>query len=163
MEKEFHEKMKFAWKSMNLLKDGLDFETTDLKCSFGNYVKINGEWKKQNYPIPTFLIKNFGEVGYDFDTFYLVVAVEKASIKEEFIKDLLEMGYNVSIYGAKNFMEELLDAMSPRKTLQNVERFDEETVQIEFDFSENEIEDFQNIVETICGLFEKYKIRTFYT
>jgi len=159
MEKELHEKMKFAWKSMNLLKDDLDLETTDLKCSFGNYVKINGEWKKQNYPIPTFFIKNIGEVGYDFDTFYLVVAVQKTSIKEEFIKDLLEMGYNISIYGAKNFMEELLDAMSPRKTFQNVERFDEETIQIEFDFSENEIKDFQNIVETICSLFKKYRIK----
>lgn len=114
MEKELHEKMKFAWKFMKKLKEDLKFETTNLECSFGNYVKVNNKWKKQNYPIPTFLVKDIGEVGYDFDTFYLVIGIEKISVNEKFIEELLKTEYNISIYGNKNFLKDLFYSKSRR-------------------------------------------------
>lgn len=43
MEKKLHKKMEFAWERMKLLKDSLTFETSDLECSFGNYVKIEND------------------------------------------------------------------------------------------------------------------------
>lgn len=149
--------MEYAWECMKLLKDSLIFETSDLECSFGNYVKIENEWKKQNYPIPTFYIKGIGEVGFDFDKFYLVIAVEKAFITKEFIEHLLDSGYTISIYGDKDFLKELCNT-NAIEVFQNIKEHDEKIIQIEFNFSENEIKNFQKVVERICALFGKYNI-----
>lgn len=159
MEKYLHEKMEFAWKSMELLRDSLKFKTTDLKCSFGNYVRINDEWNKQNYPVPTFLIEGIGEVGYDYDKFYLVIAVQKSSVSKEFIQNLLKTGYNISIYGDKDFLKQLCITQDPEDVFETVKGHDEEIVQIEFDFSEDGIEDFQKTVEILYDLFMEYKIK----
>ena len=57
----------------------------------------------KKYPIPIFYIKGVGEVGFDFDKSYFVIAVEKTSLTEEFIEHLLNSGYTISIYGDRNF------------------------------------------------------------
>ncbi|MGD2248606.1 MAG: DUF3201 domain-containing protein [Candidatus Methanofastidiosia archaeon] len=156
MEKNLHKKMESAWTHMKLLKESLTFETSDLECSFGNYVTIENEWKKQNYPIPTFNIKGIGEVGFDYDKFYLVIPVEKTSITKEFIKNLLDATYTISIYGDKNFLTELCTTKDATKVFQNIKAHDENIIQIEFNFSENDIKNFQNVVEKICTLFKEY-------
>lgn len=158
MEKSLHKKMEFAWNHMKLLKESLTFETSDLECSFGNYVTIENEWKKQNYPIPTFNMKRIGEVGFDYDKFYLVIPVEKTSITKEFIENLLNISYTISIYGGRNFLTEFCTTKDAIKVFQNIKAHDEKIIQIELNFSENEIKRFQKVVEKICTLFEEYKI-----
>lgn len=91
METKLHKKMESAWKCMKLLKDSLTLETSDLECSFGNYVKIENEWKKQNYPIPTFYIRGIGEhiqKGISLDEIKGIVYRKNGRIKETGLIDL---------------------------------------------------------------------------
>lgn len=159
MEKYLHEKMEFAWKSMKLLKDSLKFKTTDLKCSFGNYVRIDGKWNKQNYPVPTFFIESIGEAGYDYDKFYLVIAVQKSSVSKVFIQNLLKTRYTISIYGDKDFLKQLYTTQDPEEVFETVKGHNEEIIQIEFDLSEDDIEDFQKTVEILYDLFMEHEIK----
>ncbi len=159
MKKELHEKMEFAWKSVAALRDSLEVETTGLKCSFGNYVRIDGEWKRQDYPVPTFRIEGTGEVGYDYDKFYLVVAADRLSITRKFVEDLLKIGHSISIYGARNFLRELSSSRDPEEIFKNIEDYDEEVIQIEIDFSEDDTKGFKEILEGLCALFERHEIR----
>lgn len=159
MERELHEKMESAWKSVATLRESLEVETTELKCSFGNYVRIDGELRRQEYPVPTFQIEGIGEVGYDYEKFYLVVAVDRISVTREFIEDLLKIGYRVVIYGARNFLRELSKSGDSGEIFRNIENFDEEVIQIEIDFFEDNTQTLKEILEQLHALFERHGIR----
>ncbi len=158
MEKKLHTWMNNVWNMMRHVRKDLPFETTDIQCSFGNYIRIDNEWEKQDYPIPTFFVKGLGEVGHDLTTFYLVLGVQKESLSKGFIDDLLAMEYKISVYGAKDFCKNLLSIESMETTFNNIMDHNEDIIQLEFNFAEQEIKNFQKVLEEIEHLIKRHHV-----
>jgi hypothetical protein len=59
------------------------------------------------------------------------------------------------------FLKEFCNA-NAIDVFRNIKELDEKIIQIEFNFSKNEIKNFQKVVERICALFLEYKINSLF-
>lgn len=69
-----------------------------------NYIRINGKYELQQYPIPLIIIENQGDIGINLDGIFFEFFVSKESILNLELMKLQRDGYTLEIYGGDNCM-----------------------------------------------------------
>jgi len=144
--REIHEFLNGMWESIftlnEELKDELSkegFKVESVEEVFGAYIFLDGEWRRMSYPHPAFEIKPQMEVGATPESYYLVIAVPKERVSENFVGLFLEIFPRSFIYGSENFLNDLYNwrrdgRVSPTEVLEKIEESDEKVFQFEANF-----------------------------
>ncbi|AFL95296.1 hypothetical protein CL1_1093 [Thermococcus cleftensis] len=144
--REIHEFLNAMWEGIFTLNDELKrelpekgFKVEDVEEVFGAYVFLDGEWRPMNYPHPAFEVKPQIEVGATPESYYLVVAVPRERISENFVGLFLELFPRSFIYGSEDFLSDVYNwrrdgRVSPTEILERIEKSDEKVFQFEANF-----------------------------
>ena len=143
--REVHEFLNRLWEDVFALNEELreelpeGFEVEDVEEVFGAYIFLDGEWRLMKYPHPAFEIKPQMEVGATPESYYLVVAVPRERISENFLGTFLEVFPRSFIYGSENFLNDVYNwrrdgRLSPKEVLERIERSNEKVFQFEANF-----------------------------
>ncbi len=143
--REVHDFLNEMWESIFALNDELKanppegFKIEDVEAVFGAYLFLDGEWRQMSYPHPAFEIKPQIEVGATPESYYLVVAVPRERISENFVGLFLELFPRSFIYGSENFLSDVYNwrrdgRVSPTEVLERIEKSDEKVFQFEANF-----------------------------
>ncbi|ASJ09725.1 hypothetical protein A3L11_02465 [Thermococcus siculi] len=144
--REVHEFLNGMWESIFALNEELreelpplGFKVEPVEEVFGAYIFLDGEWRQMSYPHPAFEIKPQMEAGATPESYYLVVAVPKERISENFVGLFLEIFPRSFIYGSENFLNDLYNwrrdgRISPTEILERIEESDERVFQFEANF-----------------------------
>lgn len=143
--REVHEFLNRLWEDVFALNEELrrelpeGFEVEDVEEVFGAYIFLDGEWRLMKYPHPAFEIKPQMEVGATPESYYLVVAVPRGRISENFLGTFLEVFPRSFIYGSENFLNDVYNwrrdgRLSPTEVLERIERSNEKVFQFEANF-----------------------------
>jgi hypothetical protein len=117
----------------------LGFEVEGVEEVFGAYIFLDGEWKQMNYPHPAFEIKPQIEVGATPESYYLVVAVPRERVSENFVGLFLEIFPRSFIYGMENFLNDFYNwtrdgGVSPTEVMEKIKESNEKVFQFEANF-----------------------------
>lgn len=113
------------------LKSELD--RLEIKFDFGyffnHYIKIDGKWTLQNYPLPVFTIEGIGDIGVNLDGIFFEKIIEKEQMTEKVFKILKTAHSNLEVYGFEN-------CLSDFKMYEDIQKSPENKIQIGllFDF-----------------------------
>ncbi|WP_297519944.1 DUF3201 domain-containing protein [Thermococcus sp.] len=143
--KEVHDFLNEMWESIFALNEELranppeGFQVEPVEEVFGAYVFLDGEWRQMSYPHPAFEIKPQIEVGATPESYYLVVAVPRERISENFVGLFLEIFPRSFIYGSEDFLNDLYNwrrdgRVPPTEVLERIEKSDEKVFQFEANF-----------------------------
>lgn len=148
--REIHEFLNGMWESIFTLNEELreelgkrGFQVEDVEEVFGAYIFLDGEWKAMRYPHPAFEIKPQMEAGATPESYYLVVAVPRGRVNENFVGLFLEIFPRSFIYGASDFLSDVYNwrrdgRVSPTEVLERIEKSDENLFQFEANFGSAE-------------------------
>lgn len=152
--REIHEFLNGMWESIFTLNEELreelgkrgGFQVEDVEEVFGAYIFLDGEWKAMRYPPhPAFEIKPPQmEAGATPESYYLVVAVPRERVNENFVGLFLEIFPRSFIYGgASDFLSDVYNwrrdgRVSPTEVLERIEKSDENLFQFEANFGSAE-------------------------
>ncbi|MBU5438735.1 DUF3201 domain-containing protein [Tissierella sp. MSJ-40] len=96
----------------------------------GHYIKINGRYEYQKYPIPVVAIEGIGDIGFNINGIWFEFFIDKVEFNKVDIENLISR-YKVEIYGGNNC---LIDFYTEGKSVSdishNIDISDEETVGI---------------------------------
>ena len=143
--REIHDFLNEMWESIFTLNEELranppeGFKIEDVEEVFGAYTFLDGEWRLMKYPHPAFEIKPQIEVGATPEGYYLVVAVPKERISENFVGLFLEVFPRSFIYGSQDFLSDIYNwgrdgRVSPTEVLERIEKSNESVFQFEANF-----------------------------
>lgn len=134
-----------------LIKALLDQEGVKYTCGFYNnhYVKKDGAFVAENYPIPVFSAENIGDIGIDIDNVWLEIVLPK--------EKALELDYaaicgfaGFELYGASDFLTDLYNAEMPLSGIcDNIAKSGEREFCLLFSFGENP--DITKLRNTLCA------------
>ncbi|ASJ10642.1 hypothetical protein A3L12_04680 [Thermococcus sp. P6] len=144
--REIHEFLNRMWEDILRLNEELrselsekGFKVEDVEEVFGAYIFLDGEWKVMKYPHPAFEIKPQMEAGATPESYYLVVAVPRERINENFTGAFIEIFPRSFIYGSDDFLNDVYNwrrdgRVSPVEVLGRIEESDERVFQFEANF-----------------------------
>jgi len=75
-----------------------------LESSFKNYIKIDGQYEVQNYPIPVFVMEDFFDVGINLDGYFFECFIAKEKILTKNIFSLKKYFKKLEVYGDNHSM-----------------------------------------------------------
>jgi hypothetical protein len=145
-----HEFLNGLWEDIFTLNEELKeelpplgFKVEDVEEVFGAYIFIDGEWRQMSYPHPAFEIKPQMEAGATPESYYLVVAVPKERVSENFLGIFLEVFPRSFIYGSEDFLNDVYNwrrdgRASPTEILAKIRGRDEKVFQFEANFGSAE-------------------------
>lgn len=100
---EIHETLNTLYLKANETLDYL--EENDIQCQMGyfsgNYIKIEGEYALQAYPIPVITIKGKGDIGFNLDGMFFEFMLKKQTALRLDIEKI-SSEYAIEVYGAND-------------------------------------------------------------
>ncbi|WP_297500498.1 DUF3201 domain-containing protein [Thermococcus sp.] len=144
--REVHDFLNKLWEDIFTLNEELKgelpplgFKVEDVEEVFGAYLFLDDEWRLMKYPHPAFEIKPQMEVGATPESYYLVVAVPRERVSENFLGTFLELFPRSFIYGSENFLNDVYNwrrdgRISPTEILGRIGESDEKVFQFEANF-----------------------------
>jgi len=148
--RELHEFLNRIWTDVFTLNEELKdelpkegFKVESVEEVFGAYIFLDGEWRRMDYPHPAFEIKPQIEVGATPESYYLVVAVPRDKVSENFVGLFLEVFPRSFIYGSEDFLRDVYNwrrdgRVSPTEVLEKIEKSGEKVFQFEANFGSAE-------------------------
>ncbi|WP_297416925.1 DUF3201 domain-containing protein [Thermococcus sp.] len=143
--REIHDFLNRMWGGIFGLNEELrtelpeGFQVEPVEEVFNAYIFLDGEWRRMSYPHPAFEIKPQIEVGATPESHYLVVAVPRERISENFVGLFLEVFPRGFIYGSEDFLNDVYNwrrdgKVSPTEILERISESNEGIFQFEANF-----------------------------
>lgn len=154
--REIHEILNRIFVYANETADFLEHNKIDNQLQYiaGNYIKIDGAYELQAYPIPVILIKGKGEIGFNLDGIYFEFVMKKDTALRLDIEEF-ETDYEFEIYGAEDTEQSYYRSGMTRDSFHNgIQKSKEKGFGIAFNFEEA-IEPSEKLYETFEKCFKR--------
>ncbi len=109
-----------------------------------NYVKINGQYQLQKYPIPVISLQNGGDIGYNLDKIFFETAFKRDEFLNLELVSILSQHEDIEIYGGRDCHKDFYQKDdNPAKIREKVKESTENTIMVSlyFDYNKEDLLD----------------------
>jgi len=128
----------------------------DFKASYGyfsgNYIKINGKYEYQKYPIPVISIEDKGDIGFNIDGVWFEFFLHKNEFHKINIEGLIRK-YKVEIYGGNDCLVDFYyEGKSAAEIIEGVKNSKEKAIGIAIYLNAMKYIDIKESFIDVCSL-----------
>lgn len=118
----------------------------------GHYIKVNGRYEYQKYPIPVVSIEGKGDIGFNIDGVWFEFFIDKVVFSKVDIESLISM-YKVEIYGGNNCLIDFyIEGKSVSDIFHDIDISDEKTMGIAIYLDNMKSPSIKEIFFDVCKL-----------